>query len=155
VRRPLELVAAFARATNMDFVPTEALIYEMAGAGQKLFAWGPPTGHPEESSYWLSTNSMRRRWQLLQGLGDNRWGNGPVDMLSSLDPSVRSLGQAAEHCSARIVGAASAPQTAGAILTGLNMDGARPIESLKPQDRNNPLRRVAILSAMSPAFQST
>lgn len=154
VRRPLELVAAFARATGMDFVPTEALIGEMAGAGQRLFGWGAPTGHPEEAAYWLSSNGMRRRWQLVQGLADNRWGNGVVDPRSALGPATRSVAQAADAWAARLVDAPAGGAVAQAILAGLAVDPARLLDAGKPADTTNLLRRILAFTAMSAAFQS-
>lgn len=154
VRRPLELVAAFARATGMDFSPTEGLINELAGAGQRLFGWGTPNGHPEEADYWLSANGMRRRWQLVQGLAENRWGNGLVDPRAALGPASRSFGAAADDWAARLLGVAPGWPGAQAILAGLNIDPARALDAGKPADTTNLLRRILAFTAMSPEFQS-
>ena len=152
VRRPLELVAAFARATGMAFVPTEALVNEIGAAGQRLFGWGPPTGHPEEAAYWLSANGMRRRWLLAQGLAANYWGNGVVDPALALAPGTGSLGGAAEAWATRFLGAA-AGDVGPAILAGLGLDPARPVDPAKAADANL-LRRLVAFTAMSAAFQT-
>ncbi len=82
VKRPLELVASYARATGIEFVPTEGLVGEMDAAGQRLFGWPTPTGHPDAADYWLGANAMRRRWTLVAGLTDNWWGTGTFDALA-------------------------------------------------------------------------
>jgi uncharacterized protein (DUF1800 family) len=76
VRRPLALVAAFARATGLDLMPTEPLWNEIANAGQRLFGWPSPTGLPDDGDYFLSVNGMRRRWNLMLALSANSWGTG-------------------------------------------------------------------------------
>lgn len=79
VKRPLELVASLVRATGMEFTPSEGLLSEMDAAGQRLFGWPTPTGHPDNNAQWLSPNAMRRRWTLVAGLVDNWWGTGAVN----------------------------------------------------------------------------
>ena len=76
LKRPLELVASYLRATGIEFTPTEGLFYEMENAGQRLFTWPTPTGHPDQSDQWAGPNNMRRRWTLIAGLTDNWWATG-------------------------------------------------------------------------------
>jgi hypothetical protein len=83
LRRPLELVLAYIRATGTEFAPTEGLLGEMDAAGQKLFGWVTPTGLPDEDEYWLGVNSIRRRWSLIAGLTDNWWGTGALQGIGS------------------------------------------------------------------------
>lgn len=154
IRRPLELVAAFARATSMDFVPTEGLINEMASAGQRLFAWTPPTGHPEEPDYWLSTNGMRRRWRLMQGLGNNQWGNGVVAPLASIDLNNRTVGQIADHWAMRLLGSDPRSDEAGTILSGMGINSEKLLSQVPTKEATTQMRQIVSYLAMSPAFQS-
>ena len=151
VRRPLELAAAFVRATGIDFSASEGLVGALAAAGQRLFGWGPPTGHPEEAAYWLSANGMRQRWQLVQGLMENRWGNGSLDPRRLVD-GARTAGPAADAIAARLLGSA-AGQVGADILAGLAVPPERPLDAGKPADAAL-LRRVAAFAAMSAAFQT-
>lgn len=82
VKRPLELVAGFMRATGMDFTPAGGLFGEIEAAGQRLFGWPTPTGHPDLADYWLGANIMRRRWTLIAGLSENWWGTGVFEPLA-------------------------------------------------------------------------
>lgn len=155
VRRPLELVAAFARATRMDFTPTEGLVNEMASAGQRLFAWAPPTGHPEETDYWLSTNGMRRRWRLVQGLANNQWGNGVMDpQPSSSELNARTVGQIADHWAERLLGASPGSDEARIILNGMGINSDKLLNSPQTIEAASQLRQIVSYLAMSPAFQS-
>lgn len=85
LRRPLELVLAYVRALDIDFVPTEGLLGEMDVAGQRLFGWGTPTGLPDDDAFWLGVNAMRRRWTLIAGLTENWWGSGVFAPETGLD----------------------------------------------------------------------
>ena len=150
VRRPLDLVAALVRGAGMDFVPTEGLVNEMAAAGQRLFGWGAPTGHPEEVDYWLSSNGMRRRWLLVQGLIENRWGNGVVEVRPPTPAS--TWREAADAWAEHLLGEAPGSTPVGQILAGLRQDGATPFDPGKPAQAAQ-MRRVLGYLAMGPGFQ--
>jgi uncharacterized protein (DUF1800 family) len=68
VKQPFEVVTSFLRATNADFTPNSNLFTQVNEMGYRMFAWSPPTGHPDEAPYWLSTNVMLRRWNILLAL---------------------------------------------------------------------------------------
>lgn len=68
VKRPLEAVAAFLRATEADVTVNWSLMWQMEILGQRLFQWPTPTGHPDTSDFWLSTNGWLHRWNLPGGL---------------------------------------------------------------------------------------
>jgi uncharacterized protein (DUF1800 family) len=78
IRRPFGLLAAFARATALNLVPRDELWKELAAAGQPLFGWDSPTGPPEEGASFLSTQSMRHRWNLVLCLAENTWQSGAL-----------------------------------------------------------------------------
>jgi hypothetical protein len=98
---------------------------------------------------------MRRRWQLVQGLAENRWGNGVVDPRGGLGSDIRNVGQAADAWAARLVDAPAGGPVAQAILAGLAVDPARPLDAGKPADTTNLLRRILAFTAMSAEFQSS
>lgn len=153
VRRPLDLVAAFARASGMDFKPNEKLINEMASAGQRLFTWPAPTGHPEETEYWLSANGMRVRWKILDALANNNWGTGTYELRAPLRAADPTLAQAADDWSARLLGAPPGAPAARAILAGLDLDPQQRLDALDARHSSALLRRLVGFTAMSPDFQ--
>ena len=78
VKRPFDAVIAFLRATDAT-LPVDQLavngkitdggfwgnlFYQISGTGHKIFEWPTPTGHPDVASYWISSNSTLRRWNL-------------------------------------------------------------------------------------------
>ena len=147
VKRPLELAASYLRATAIDFSPTEGLIGEMDAAGQKLFGWPTPTGHPDTADYWLSVNAMRRRWTLVAGLTENWWGTGAFDPFASV--AVR--GMPAE----RFLSEWSRPlfdtypmQVVPAVLAAQNIAPGAAITD------PGQARRLVAAMAMSPEFQT-
>lgn len=145
VKRPLELLASFIRATGIDFQPAEPLIHEMDAAGQRLFGWPTPTGHPDAADHWLGTNALRRRWTLVAGLAENWWGTGPFDPLAAFEakPTASAF---VDHWLARLHGVAS-PAVAAALLNTAGLGPGQPI--------NNPAiaRRLVAWAAMAPDFQ--
>lgn len=146
VKRPLELVAGFVRATGLNFQPTEGLVGEMAAAGQRLYGWPTPDGHPDDSAYWLSSNAIRRRWTLVAGLGENWWGNGPWNPF----PEPLSLGVAAGRFVAfwldRLYGANPPPLAERLLATA----GLRAGQALTAP---GPARHLVAWAAMVPEYQ--
>ena len=149
VRRPLELVAAYARAIGLDLTVTGGLLGELDASGQRLFGWAPPTGHPDTADYWLGSHVLRKRWSLLLGLSENWWGTGTFDPVARLGkPMATKEAIAVWH--EMLTGTPPSTATAAAIIEGMRLDPERPL-GLRPDDAK-PLRRVAAYCAMTPTF---
>ncbi|MBN9089464.1 MAG: DUF1800 domain-containing protein [Reyranella sp.] len=151
VKRPLELYASFARAAEISVAPTPGLLGELDGSGQRLFGWGPPTGHPDENDYWLSSNMMRRRWSLLLGLADDAWKAGsPSAALAVAQAATPEAAVNAAH--RRLLGAEAPAKTALAIVAGL---GLKPGTAFDTRKDALPLaRRMLAYCAMTSDFQT-
>ena len=96
VKRPLALMANYVRLMGFDFTPTEGLFNQLSNAGQKLFGAPTPVGIPDDNAFFLGTNAMRNRWQLLSGLAQNVWGNGipqPATTLAQWGRKEDSVGE--------------------------------------------------------------
>jgi uncharacterized protein (DUF1800 family) len=152
IRRPLALVAAFARATGVDLAPTEPLWNELANAGQRLFGWPAPTGLPDDGDYFLSVNGMRRRWNLVLALSANSWATGewPVPPPLFATPTPHAV---ATHYLWALHGTVS-PATIAAVLGGLGWPPDQPLGDPRTPDVRNRIARIAALAAMAPEFQS-
>src|ERR1700730_124651 len=125
VKRPLELVATFARATGIDLTVTPGLLGEMDGSGQRLFGCGPPTGYPDAGSYWLNTGAVRRRWSLVLGLADEAWKTGhPVAADGIAQEPTADAALARSH--KVLLGAPPPASVAAAVLGGLGLDDKAP-----------------------------
>jgi uncharacterized protein (DUF1800 family) len=151
IKRPLELYASFARASGINVSPTPALLGTLDGSGQRLFGWGPPTGHPDESDYWLASNMMRARWSLLLGLSDDAWKAGaPAVVPTIAGRATPEAAIAAAHQT--LFGSEPSAQVAAAILSGL---GVKPGIALDTRKDAVPLaKRMLAYCAMAPGFQT-
>jgi len=151
VKRPLELVASFARSAGIPLAVTPGLLNELDASGQRLFGWGPPTGHPDEAAYWLSSNAMRRRWSLVVGLADNTWGTGLTGAAESVaaEPTV---GRALIAARQAVTGSAPDERTASAIFEGMGLNPRDGFAARK--DAPALSRRMLAYCAMLPSFQT-
>ena len=151
IKRPLELSASFARSAGVDVVPTTPLMGTLDGSGQRLFGWGPPTGHPDESDYWLASNMMRMRWALLFGLADDAYKAGEASAATAIagHPTPEAAVAAAHR---KLLGREASPQVTAAILGGMGLKSGIAFETRK--DAVPLARRMLAYCAMSPAFQT-
>jgi len=151
IKRPLELYASFARASGIEIVPTPALIGELDSSGQRLFGWGPPTGHPDDNDYWLSSNMMRKRWEMLIGLSDDYWKVGASKVAETLVER-RTAEEAVEHAHRALLGAEAQPKVVKAIVEGMGLHPGMPFDTRK--DALQLSRHMLAYCAMTPAFQT-
>jgi uncharacterized protein (DUF1800 family) len=151
VKRPLEVAATYLRTTEIDFVPTEGLINELAAGGQRLFGWSSPTGHPDTRDYWLSTNAMRHRWALIFGLTDNYWQTGAFDPTHAMGQGAPTALETATYWRDRLFGG-SERDLAERVLIAMNLKPEQRFPD-GPKDPKTPLRHVVAHLAMSPDFQ--
>lgn len=146
VKRPLELVASYVRASGFNFSPTEGLISEIDASGQRLFGWPTPTGHPDAVDYWIGMNTMRRRWSLIAGLSENWWGTGVFDALAPLSSKEITAERFISYWLEQLFGDQQ-PQCSPALLHAAGL--------LPGSVINNPKQacRLVGLLAMTPEFQ--
>ncbi|MBV8657418.1 MAG: DUF1800 domain-containing protein [Burkholderiales bacterium] len=151
VKRPVDLVVSYVRATGIDFTPTDGFIYELDGSGQRLFGWAPPTGHPDNNDYWLSSHVMRKRWGLLMGLTDNWWNTGAIDPRFGLGGGSTAAGALAVHWMGRFGNRAGEMDRIAGLLDGLGLAPDRVLNN--DQGGLQQMRRIVAFAAMSPDFQ--
>jgi uncharacterized protein (DUF1800 family) len=186
VKRPFELVVSYMRATNCG-MPTDLEVADgkpAAGgywgnilgnynqAGHRLFEWPTPTGHPDLATYWLSTNGMLRRWNILDYLGVShpQWGaNTGLDLLAEtralgVDITKSSCTQIADAWIGRLFGYGISATTRQAAIDFLALksmggDPSKPPAAVQGEwagDTNlvpDRVRGMIYLLAMSPEFQ--
>jgi uncharacterized protein (DUF1800 family) len=152
LKRPLELAMSFMRKLDLDVAPSQGLVNQLSNAGQRLYYWPTPDGHPDVSSYWLTSHAMRQRWFVPVGLMDNWWGTGfvsneqlakgvakPLSQDRILDfVATTLLGEVGKEALKKIV-QIQAPMNAG-LMSPTNEEWSG-------------VRRTIAYLAMSPAFQ--
>ncbi len=94
IRRPLEAIWAFLRATNAELPSDEAavngdttkgnfwssLFWSADQTGQRLFGWDTPTGHPDRAEYWANTNALLNVWNCYYTMAQPWGGNVRIDI---------------------------------------------------------------------------
>jgi len=154
VKRPLELVASFVRATGMEFLVTDRLLGELEAAGQHMFTYPTPDGLPDDDNYWLGTNALRHRVTLLLGIADNGFGTGGID--PGWTPPHLPVEFAAVQWLDRLLPGALPPdaraRTGQAIAAGLGLAPGQPIGSAG-KDAAMIARRLPAYAALSAPFQ--
>ena len=153
LKRPLELVVSLVRKLELPLAPSMGLVNEMSSAGQRLYMWPTPDGHPDVSSYWLTPHTMRRRWMLAMGLLENWWGTGlvtPQQLSQGMQQPVNENTLLAHHAQ-RLLGKQAAPAVTQQILSA---QGSAPKGLISAaSDEWASVRRNLAYMAMSPAFQ--
>lgn len=153
LKRPLELAMSFLRKLDLDLAPSQGLVNQISNAGQRLYLWPTPDGHPDVSSYWLTSHAMRQRWFLPVGLLDNWWGTGFVssDKLSAGLGGVLTQDRLLVSFAKRLLGEGGETQL-GPVLKAQKLEATSGPMGQNQDEWTGPRRSLAYL-AMSPQFQ--
>ncbi|WP_298816310.1 DUF1800 domain-containing protein [Chloroflexus sp.] len=90
LRRPLEAIWAFLRATNATLPNDDAsvserywgnLLWSADQTGHRLFGWDTPTGHPDRADYWANTNALINTWNMFYTVQQSWGGNVAIDIV--------------------------------------------------------------------------
>lgn len=65
VKRPNHLVISLIRQLELDVTPSIEWIWALKQMGYRQFTWPTPTGHPDDANYWLNTDMMLKRWNVV------------------------------------------------------------------------------------------
>jgi len=153
VKRPFEVVVSFLRATNAEVTPNRDLFWQLQEMGYRMFNWGPPTGHPEESAAWLSTNGMLRRWNIINYL-QSSWLKAATFDLPGQTPPGLTARQIVEFWVGRLLAVPPPTSTMNRLIDLMRQNGsadAPPTGSTAEiVDR---IKSVVTLIAMTPEFQ--
>lgn len=151
VQKPLALMASFVRATNLEFLPSEGLVNQLASCGQRLFGCPTPNGFPDDDSYWMSANTLRQRWSLLLGLGHNAWSNGAIPIVLLEKVNAITPNASVSYWLSTLVGEDDAKARA-AIVHSLQWIPDQPV-AMPSVERQKRLAQIAACCALVPAFQ--
>jgi len=106
IRRPLEAIWAFLRATNASLPNDvaevngdatkgnywESLFWSVDQTGHRLFGWDTPTGHPDRAEYWANTNALLRTWNSFYTLAQSWGGNVGIDIVGQTPAGLSCVG---------------------------------------------------------------
>ncbi len=106
IRRPLEAIWAFLRATNAT-LPNDvaavngdatqggywsSLFWSADQTGHRLFGWDTPTGHPDRADYWANTNALLRTWNIFYTMSQSWGGNVTINIVGQTPPGLSCAG---------------------------------------------------------------
>jgi uncharacterized protein (DUF1800 family) len=106
IRRPLEAIWAFLRATNASLPNDvaevngdatkgnywESLFWSVDQTGHRLFGWDTPTGHPDRAEYWANTNALLKTWNCFYTLAQSWGGNVQMDIVGQTPAGLSCAG---------------------------------------------------------------
>ena len=153
VKRPFELMVSILRATNADFTPNSALAGMLSQMGQYQFQWPTPTGHPDKSEYWLSSNTMLARWNLALNLVTNV--NNKISSFqfrSIMPPDLQNPSQIVPFWIERVLQKKTSPEFVESMTLHF-ANGKKVNEALSIGDIDKRIPSFVALLTMTPDFQ--
>lgn len=153
IKRPFEYNVSFLRATGGDVIPGEPLFNNLSGAGQRLFEWPTPTGHPDLADYWLNSNSTLSCWNMAVGHCTPNSKMAVVDLAAQTPAQIRTQAELVNYWFERLTGRAPKATTAAKLLAFL----PKPQEpdftpDIHAQNFRAPLQAMVTSIAMLPEF---
>jgi len=151
VKTPFELMASLLRATGANFTPTLQLNGFMNQMGYLHYHWPTPTGHPDRSNYWLSSNTMLTRWNLALALLTR-----PPKKMASFnfadpDASIKTIDDLVAFWSSRVLQRTKPASFISAF--GQTLLPGRPSGKLSPGEVEKISPVIVGLLTMTPDFQ--
>jgi len=67
IKRPNVVMSSFFRTVGVEFMPFADYYWYLQQMGYAQYNWGPPTGQPDNSEYWVNSYMMLKRWNILGG----------------------------------------------------------------------------------------
>lgn len=99
VKTPFQFFVGMLRALDADVArepgtASTRIQESTSGLGQQLFGWPTPDGFPDDRNYWITTNTVMRRWELAARLCNDRLSGLAVDVEALLpDPMPATVGE--------------------------------------------------------------
>ncbi len=154
IKRPPELIFSYIRALGVEFKPNEQLFWMMQQMGYRYFSWPTPTGHPDTAEYWVNSNMLLSRWNMMSTLLDNWHQLLEIDPINELPKEVRSSRQIADYFINRFFGSAEIPETRRRMIQLLAAGGIGDDPPFgEERDVAYRLQQMIALLGMSPEFQ--
>lgn len=159
VKQPFELVISMFRALNVNIRPNMHLHWMMSSMGYRLFSWPTPTGHPDKASYWLNSNMLLKRWNIMPSILFDDWHKvltfKPQDYIDTTTNSSKTI---VDFWTTTILGNADALETAHKkplidILLSEDRTADDPPLTYGEEDLHYRLAHIIALMLMTPQFQ--
>jgi uncharacterized protein (DUF1800 family) len=152
VKRPFEWGVSFIRATGAEIKNPAALTWWPQTMGQLMFGWPTPDGPPDEADPWLGSNSMMGRWNGPFWLCSKDNPTLAMDLSAQTPDSVKTLGEAAEYWTGRILPGYAVSSVSESVKEALKFWAPLETPITKPASEEV-IRGIASLAALAPHFQ--
>lgn len=153
LKRPPELIFSYIRALGADFQPNQHLFWMFTQMGYRYFSWPTPTGHPATADYWLNSNMLLSRWNMMTALLDD-W-HKLLDLeIETRQESLNSCREMAHYWAKRFLGEVPSSPTIDRMIQFLAAGGVgdAPPFGDERDVRHRTYQMIALLG-MSPEFQ--
>jgi len=109
VRTPFEMLVAILRSTGATIDPTwdgpamDTVSDQLSRLGQPMWQWATPDGFPDSGPFWITTETMLRRWELAGRSGNDDLNGISIDSAALLpDPLPETLDLVLDAIAARL-----------------------------------------------------
>jgi len=105
IKRPNVLMKSFFRSTGTDFKPFSDYHWYLSQMGYNQYNWGPPTGQPDSSDYWVNSYMLLKRWNTFGGLiyADDTYDEITMDFVGQ-SPDVETRQELIQYWAKRMLG---------------------------------------------------
>jgi len=159
IKNPFELLISMFRTLDLDFSPNMNTQWLLQQMGYKLFTWPTPTGHPDKAAYWLNSNMMLKRWNLMPAILFDDWHQMIHLKVDALIPeTVKSSKEIVFHWVEKILGKEHqlSKEHQQKLINTLLVEGKTendPPITYGKEDKRYRFAHILSLIFMSPAFQ--
>ncbi len=150
-RQPIRVVEAGAAlgrgGDRMANMPRKTSMLHLVEMGQSLYAWGPPTGFPEDSSTWVSAGALVSRLNFSLALSGGQVADARIDvrrLLGSANPDRPN--EVVDAVAQNLLGAPPSANTRRVLL-------AQAAPSIEGETAVPDVTKVVALLLGSPEFQ--
>jgi uncharacterized protein (DUF1800 family) len=137
VRSPFELIVSMLRTTGATIDPADdgpgarSISDQLSRLGHEMWSWPTPDGFTDHRNFWITTNTMLRRWELAGRVGNSTLSGIAVDAMALLpDPLPATVDQLIYALAARL-GLTIGETQVSAIATFLQVATDAPLAGLR------------------------
>jgi uncharacterized protein (DUF1800 family) len=137
VRSPFELLVSMLRTTGATIDPVNdgpaarSISDQLVRLGHEMWSWPTPDGFADDGRFWITTNTMLRRWELAGRVGNSSLNGIGINAMALLpDPLPATVDQLIYAVAARL-GVTLGETEASAIATFLGVATDAPLDGLR------------------------
>ena len=118
MKRPMEFLASFYRATGAQINTTGNAFNHLQHAGWRQHEWRPPTGHPDTATHWANTNTLSATSMIAINALEDWFETASIDLWAGDHKNITTIGALAETWSTALLGSKPDDAFIQALATG-------------------------------------